>query len=622
MDLLDIMLSILKKRDNYILDISAIEENTKTIDLLLKEVYQNTSSISISNDSYQFVHENIINKVKIDIKIFKQIIEQSINKKEVLKCIIQKEKINLLEDCFIKYINDLKVHYCVMLKLIDEYPNEKQKIKNEIKRLLNTIDSCKKQLKLIDNMKEKYKSIVEILLKDNDYKEANNYYKNILREGNIPYIDIEIKKYDYLFRSIAQVELDLENYFSNEDNQNEYMSKIIEIEDKIINNKKLPYVEYRNIENSIFIIEKFTNIDTKIIKEKYKEIIKFKYKSLKDNLEIVTNQNIEEINIKDEIFFSFYIEEKINNTNSKINNKIFKYLDKYQNNILKDFFLRTLFFYTINNNLLEWFEIKINIKNYLKDKYTELKNNCNIKNISFKETVSIETFLYLISEISVEYKDLLEVHKSIIEQYGPTKFFLEGIESISFHSESMKDLLDVVLSKKKDIRISGDIKTFILNNSYRDSSSNLIFQDGTENISIENVHFENPVSITIPSTVKSLSIEITNSNIRRIIFENYKNSQLFDDDNYLRNLLELFYSNDNICNYLEIIGKSTDKIVSYKLSKKEQENYFKEYYTNLYGFYTNYMQYENKAPINDFIESELKNIKKEFNINNSKKKTI
>ena len=252
MDLLDIILSILKKRDNYILDISAIEENTKTIDLLLKEVYQNTSSINISNDSYQFVHENIINKVKIDIKIFKQIIEQSINKKEVLKCIIQKEKINLLEDRFIKYINDLKVHYCVMLKLIDEYPNEKQKIKNEIKRLLNTIDSCKKQLKLIDNMKEKYKSIVEILLKDNDYKEANNYYKNILREGNIPYIDIEIKKYDYLFRSIAQVELDLENYFSNEDNQNEYMSKIIEIEDKIINNNKSPYVEFRNIENSIY----------------------------------------------------------------------------------------------------------------------------------------------------------------------------------------------------------------------------------------------------------------------------------------------------------------------------------------------------------------------------------
>ena len=608
----DIIADILKPKTNDI-NINQTEEKQQMINFLLEDIYSDSSSINLRNNSYHFAHENLIEKVNIYEKITKKILDSPLNRKEMTKCLIKKEKLFLLEIAFSNYIEDLNIHYYVMNQLLKKYPKENNKIKEEIDKIEKSINKCKILLKKIDNQRDKYQSIVEISLQDNDYKEINNYYKNILKEGNIPFIDIEFKKYDYIFRSIASTEIDLESYFSIEDNQNEYINKLLETENFLLDRKEFNNNDFNNIKSGIYLIEKFTTLNTKQIKEKYISLLKLKYQFLKGNSELLFDDRIQDDFIYEGVFFNFFIEGKIKNQ-SPINNKVFQFLNKYEKEVLTDPIFRSLFFYTINNSLLDWFELKINIKDYLKEKYIDLINNCKIKNISFKENTTIETFIYLMSEISMKYKELIDIHRCIIEKYGPTKEFLDGIESVSFQSDSMKELLHTIsLRPDKNIIISPDVKIFSMNSYYREQSSNLIFQDGTESISIENVHFENMVSITIPSTVKSLSIEITNSNIKKIIFKDYDNSTLFNDDIYLMKLLELFYSEENETDRLIIMGNSSQNNVFYYLSKESLNQY-----QNEYQFFSPFSQRVKEK----FLASELKNIKKEFNINNSKKKTL
>lgn len=608
----DIIADILKPKTNDI-NVNQTEEKQQMINFLLEGIYSDSSSINISNDFFHFAHENLIEQVNIYEKITKKILDSPFNRKEMTKCLIKKEKLFLLEIAFSNYIEDLNIHFYVINHLLKKYPNEKNKIKEEIDKIEKSINKCQILLKKIDNQRDKYQSIVEISLQDNDYKEINNYYKNKLKEGNIPFIDIEFKKYDYIFRSIASIEIDLESYFSIEDNQNEYINKLLGIENILLDRKEFNNNDFNNIKSGIHLIEKYTTLNTKQIKEKFISLLKLKYQHLKENPELLLDERIQDDFINNEVFFNFYIEEKIKNQ-SPINNKVFQFLNKYEKEVLTDPIFRSLFFYTINNSLLDWFELKINIKDYLKGKYIDLINNCKIKNISFKENTTIETFIYLMSEISMKYKELIDIHKYIIEKYGPTKEFLAGIESVRFQSDSMKELFHIIsLRPDKNIIISPDVKIFSMNSYYRELSSNLIFQDGTETISIENVHFENIVSITIPSTVKSLSIEIPNSNIKKIIFNDYDNSPLFNDDTYLMKLLELFYSEENEADSLLIMGNSSQNNVFYFLLKGSINNYQNEY---------KYFSPFSQSIKEKFIASELKNIKKEFKINNSKKKIL
>ena len=603
MNFKDIITGILKIKSNDI-NIDHTEESQKMINFLLEDIYSDSSSINISNDSYHFAHENIIQKVNIYESITKKILDSPLNRKEMTKCLIKKEKLFLLEITFSNSIENLIIHYYVMNQLLKKYPKEINKIQEEINKIEESINKCQNLLKKIENQRDKYQSIVEISLQDNDYKEINNYYKDILKEGNIPFIDIEFKKYDYIFRSIASIEIDLESYFSIEDNQNEYINKLLEIENILLDRKEFNNNDFNNIKSGIHLIEKYTTLNTKQIKEKYISLLKLKYQYLKENYELLLDDRIQDDFIYDGVFFNFFIEEKIKRQ-SPINNKVFQFLNKYESEVLTDPILRSLFFYTINNSLLDWFELKINIKDYLKEKYIDLINNCKIKNISFKENTTIETFIYLMSEISMKYKELIDIHKYIIEKYGPTKEFLAGIESVCFQSDSMKELFHTIsLSPDKNIIISPDVKIFSMNNYYRELSSNLIFQDGTESISMKNVHFENPVSITIPSTIKSLSIEIPNSNITKLIFNNYNNSMLFNNIEYLRSLLESFYSEDNESNDLEIIGKSQGKNASYTLSKSTFYSFRDKYH-----YLFEYCEDEEKPT---FFTVVLDNIMKEF----------
>ena len=130
----DIIADILKPKTNDI-NVNQTEEKQQMINFLLEGIYSDSSSINISNDFFHFAHENLIEQVNIYEKITKKILDSPFNRKEMTKCLIKKEKLFLLEIAFSNYIEDLNIHFYVINHLLKKYPNEKNKIKEEIDKL-------------------------------------------------------------------------------------------------------------------------------------------------------------------------------------------------------------------------------------------------------------------------------------------------------------------------------------------------------------------------------------------------------------------------------------------------------------------------------------------------------
>ena len=150
----DIIADILKPKTNDI-NINQTEEKQQMINFLLEDIYSDSSSINLRNNSYHFAHENLIEKVNIYEKITKKILDSPLNRKEMTKCLIKKEKLFLLEIAFSNYIEDLNIHYYVMNQLLKKYPKENNKIKEEIDKIEKSINKCKILLKKIDNQRDK-----------------------------------------------------------------------------------------------------------------------------------------------------------------------------------------------------------------------------------------------------------------------------------------------------------------------------------------------------------------------------------------------------------------------------------------------------------------------------------
>ena len=68
----DIIADILKPKTNDI-NINQTEEKQQMINFLLEDIYSDSSSFNLRNNSYHFAHENLIEKVNIYEKITKKI---------------------------------------------------------------------------------------------------------------------------------------------------------------------------------------------------------------------------------------------------------------------------------------------------------------------------------------------------------------------------------------------------------------------------------------------------------------------------------------------------------------------------------------------------------------------
>ena len=124
MNFKDIIIGIFKTKSNDI-KINHTEESQKMINFLLEDIYSDSSSINISNDSYHFAHENLIEKVNIYEIITKKILDSPLNRKEIISCLIKKEKLFLLEIIFKDYDNSTLFNDDIyLMKLLELFYSE------------------------------------------------------------------------------------------------------------------------------------------------------------------------------------------------------------------------------------------------------------------------------------------------------------------------------------------------------------------------------------------------------------------------------------------------------------------------------------------------------------------
>ena len=374
----------------------------------------------------------------------------------------------------------------------------------------------------------------------------------------------------------------------------------------------------------------------------YQKILYLKYQYLKNNQDFI-NDSFLLNDYKAEKFYQNIIEKDLieyQNTNDLIKENIYNFLINYKDDIYKNKYLLSLLLYN-PNNLLYWFNQKVNLKEVLKDKYKYFKMNCIMNKIIIKEEMSLETYIYLNSLKDTNYSYLINAHKELIKRNGINRPLLTGIKKIDFDSEIGDKLFALLCLRKNEITISNDVELFQTYRNYDGLLSSLKFQNGTKIINIKNVTPTNYITITVPSSVNALNINFK-SRIETIVINDYRLSSLLCEDSvFINELLEAYYekvlllkpnqkrtiqlsgipNRDDRATYIlrpnedatkTIIARDKNKEIKYDL-KPERRKVNYPYY--------NIIEYENKKIIRDkkreierlFSNQNIVNLKKIWN---------
>ena len=535
--------------------------------------YKTQGMVDFRNPNYYFFHDFILKKIDIHINCILNILDNQY--KEDLE-IEEKKVLNEKIQIFYKKIDDMLVeiifHYAVIDELLKEYPNTESLI-NAKEKLINYY----------------YKGNIILMIKDEkkisiNYTKGINYikiiqdyqkkYKN--KPSIIKYINSKHKLVTSLEHlsvyEIAKIEYEIDLISEDVKEMNNY----IEFHMKEFLEKEKSYDNQNYLEEINSIIEEYQYFDKNYelinyeIETLYQKILYLKYQYLKNNLDFI-NDSFLLNDYKSEELYQKLIEEDLEeyyNSNDIVKENIYNFLINYKEDICKNKYLLSLLLFD-SNNLLYWFNQKVNLKEVLKDNYINFKMNCIMNKIKIKEEMSLETYIYLNSLKDTNYLYLINIHKELIKKNGINRSLLSGIKKIDFDTEIGDKLFELLCLREDEAIISSDVELFQTNRNYSGILSSLEFQSGTNIINMKNVIPTNNVSITIPSSVNRLNLSFKGK-ISTIIIDNYRFSHLLCLDSFFINeLVEKYYEDISKNNTQFIIGPVNKN--SIKLIGKDNE---------------------------------------------------
>ena len=544
--------------------------NEELINSLL-EIYNMNSNVNFTNYNYVFPHKLLIKKIeKVEI-IIKKLLKERKNKLYDNSFICT--HIRLYIDIINDYLEQLEIHLEVLNKVLNNNPNNK-----------NIIDKQKNIIKI--NWLKLYFLKIEMSIKINNYEkhyikfnDKNKLFDNIIAQSEYNQLIskeaklvFEDKKREYnaeiglIYTNYLR--LDLEMYFLDESNIYEFLQKMknefIKIKEiqikKVSDNSQIdPLLELiNNYTDKYLILMKYTNNNDSSLKDDYIEILKIKYNYLKIN----PNQ-MEYTSVKNDLYKEeAYLERMKEDWNKTIGRPSYlnvllsqKFLKNHLEELLENDIYFELFLCTLNTedeNYLEWIKRKVNLKEFLSNKYNfSLKD---FKGIELKDYVTVETLIILLCSIyiDVEYlrQILIGLHKKYPVQYNGHTIF-DGIKKINFDESNAGDELFNYLSSFEYISISKDVESLETKKERTINCSCIIFSEGLKNISLKNV--TGKINYYFPSSVENIILNTDNT--QHIHFNNFNKSKYRNLKKLSSLLTEYLYDNKG---YI----KSTDKITT------------------------------------------------------------
>ena len=567
------------------------EEERKKLEEQIINIYNLNSSIIFTNPSYVFPHQLILNKLEKYVKIKKTFDFFTYSfldygKEKLL--LIDLEKIN----------EELSIHYNVLNKLEEEYPEtfeiiekEKNRIKEFFQSNTNIINELRKRIESNNYLETK------LIEKELEYEKLKDQTNKLINKNEQLFDAEETTKSKYKYIELIYK---LELFFYSKEGE-EYISNIVQEMRKIQANY-LNDNNYNPIQDTNRIIKEVEFIDNYSDKKlsqtfDYEMVLNVKYEYLKKH------PNEEEIhNLKNDYnsfhIYNSFIRDDLDRIyiENEIDNRFYKIISNISSiDILCEMnpFILTLFFAYYSNTLEEWFQN--NIENSKKIyKYLDI----NKSKIIISSDMSRETYFYLPNNNPIS-TELINIHQELIKNKGLSWPILKGIKEITLtDNESSKNILSL-FSLSDKITISKDVKSITIKNIKDFPSGNIIFQDGIEKINMRNVSFKDEISITIPKSVNYLDIDIVSSNINTLIFEDYDQSNLLNNPYFINSIISQIYNEKSNCFTLNncdyYVSPNSNKTIKLVL-KRNNEN--KEYvFKRTYIFY-------NKL-IRDFDNKEL-----------------
>ena len=544
--------------------------NEELINSLL-EIYNMNSNVNFTNYNYVFPHKLLIKKIeKVEI-IIKKLLKERKNKLYDNSFICT--HIRLYIDIINDYLEQLEIHLEVLNKVLNNNPNNK-----------NIINKQKNIIKM--NWLKLYFLKIEMSIKINNYEkhyikfnDKNKLFDNIIAQSEYNQLIskeaklvFEDKKREYnaeiglIYTNYLR--LDLEMYFLDESNIYEFLQKMknefIKIKEiqikKVSDNSQIdPLLELiNNYTDKYLILMKYTNNNDSSLKDDYIEILKIKYNYLKIN----PNQ-MEYTSVKNDLYKEeAYLERMKEDWNKTIGRPSYlnvllsqKFLKNHLEELLENDIYFELFLCTLNTedeNYLEWIKRKVNLKEFLSNKYNfSLKD---FKGIELKDYVTVETLIILLCSIyiDVEYlrQILIGLHKKYPVQYNGHTIF-DGIKKINFDESNAGDELFNYLSSFEYISISKDVESLETKKERTINCSCIIFSEGLKNISLKNV--TGKINYYFPSSVENIILNTDNT--QHIHFNNFNKSKYRNLKKLSSLLTEYLYDNKG---YI----KSTDKITT------------------------------------------------------------
>ncbi len=575
-----------------------IEKETLKNNLL--EIYNINSNINFTIDNYIFPHEILLKEIKrIEFIINKLLKEKN---KELYGNSFYCTHLRIYIDKTNNYLEQLEIH----LDVLNEVLNNNQSYKKIITKQKNIIKLNYIKLYFLKNKIEiKLKKHEKTPYKFDLYKEIfiqPEYRKMISKEAKIVFED---KKREYnaeiglIYTNYLR--MDLETFFVKESNIYDYIQRMkteyIKIKeltvDKLIDNSHIDLLLelINNYTDKYLILMKYTNNKDSSLKDDYIEILKIKYNYLKIN----PNQ-MEYTSVKNDLYKEeAYLERMKEDWNKTFGRPSYsyiilsqKFLKNHLDELLENDIYFELFLCTLNTeeeNYLEWIKRKVNLKEFLSNKYNfSLKD---FKGIELKDYVTIETLIILLCSIyiDVEYlrQILIGLHKKYPVQYNGHTIF-DGIKKINFDESNAGDELFSYLSSFEYINISKDVESIKTKKRRSINCSCIIFSEGLKNISLKNV--KGKINYYFPSSVENIILNTDNT--QHIHFNNFNKSKyrnlkklssllteyLYDNKGYIKSTHKIttrfiFHYPDNL-NYI-FDYKSNQLPIEYSFSMEREE---------------------------------------------------
>ena len=356
------------------------------------------------------------------------------------------------------------------------------------------------------------------------------------------------------------------------------MNNYIEFHMKEFLEKEKSYDNQNYLEELNSIIEEYQYFDKnyELINDEidtlYQKILYLKYQYLKNNLDFI-NDSFLLNDYKAEEFYQNLIEkdlEEYHNSNGLVKENIYNFLINYKEDICKNKYLLSLLLYN-PDNLLNWFNKQINLKEKLRNKYKCFKMICAMNKIIIKEEMTFGTYIYLKSIENTNYTYLINIYKELIKNNKYVMPILTGIKKIDFDTKIGDNLFELLCLREDKAIISSDVELFQTNRNYSGILSSLEFQSGTNIINMKNVAPTNYITITVPRTVNRLNLNFKGK-ISTIIIDNYRFSPLLCLDGFFINeLVEAYYEDISKNNTQFIIGPVNKNSIKLIGIDKEKE---------------------------------------------------